>query len=203
MHANLMDMANTIEIPTLGITSDVDLQKDPEFIQKSRDGYGTLEKIGVVNCVTYVVPFIRTHSFFQNEKNFWNLPEDETHRLNMMTTVQPPQGNVHYITEKSKRKDPQSSQESSSQTTSQKRINRGLEYSDSDKDEEPTSNVVIDEEEEKKEIELPLHWPVQKHHCKVGTMVVLEVVYGKHNVPGISVSQVLYYFVYLFSFLLC
>ena len=77
MHANLIRMAETMEVPSLGLVTPDEFAALPAFRQPSMSGYGEIHKIGEVNCQTYILPFLKARPLFQCEKSFWTLPGQE------------------------------------------------------------------------------------------------------------------------------
>jgi hypothetical protein len=77
MHANLIRMAQTMEVPSLGLATPAELDTLPATRKKTIFGWGEIHKIGEVNCQTYLVPFIKPRPLFQCEKSFWALPNQD------------------------------------------------------------------------------------------------------------------------------
>ena len=81
MHANLMEFARTLIVPSLGPLSVAELSAMPRDVVKKMRGYGTVEKIGEPDCKTFVVPFVRAPTRSQSWQQFWLAPSDNEDAL--------------------------------------------------------------------------------------------------------------------------
>ena len=76
MHENLMKMARTMTVPSLGILSASEAKKLPAEKLRKMLGYGVLEVIGELACQTHVVPFVRDPmDLLANNAAFWAVDE--------------------------------------------------------------------------------------------------------------------------------
>ena len=67
MHTNFMQMAKTLEVPSLGVAPAPEIGALSPWRQRAMAGYGVIEKIGEPTCLTYIVPFLRPNAALQSE----------------------------------------------------------------------------------------------------------------------------------------
>ena len=71
MHGNLITMARTMTVPSLGPLSPEGIAALPAARRNAMAAYGVIETIGEPTCLTYVLPFIRDKPQLQSEDAFW------------------------------------------------------------------------------------------------------------------------------------
>lgn len=73
MHDVLMEMATTMQVPSLGVIDEEEFDALSPDSQRKLSGYTSIEKIGEPRCKTYIVPFIRSNPEVQTGAAFWSV----------------------------------------------------------------------------------------------------------------------------------
>ena len=204
MHGNLIRMAKTLEVPSLGPTPAEEVQKLPRARQNAMAGWGVIETIGEPTCQIYHVPFVRPRPLYQCEKAFWALPGDDG-AAGVVATPLPP---VHipdvtipivtYSGRAAKRVQAPPAQKSKAPKKKKdaSKPRRASQQSDTDMEPEAElsgSSSSTDEKEDGtlSQPAIPRAWNCRREDAKVGTFAVLEVIYGEDETRGISLVQVM------------
>jgi hypothetical protein len=184
MHANLMDMARNLVVPSLGELSQDELMALPEKQRRDVSGYGTIERIGVAGSHTFVVPFLREHEF--TEESFWDVGSAPTPVVPQMPAVAASPA-VRYKSDKRKPSKPKKAPKRKTNRVTQSvypDIVPATCVSSADEEE-----IEEKEPEQSRKAPLPEHWPVARETITAGTYVVVELQFDDGQ-KGVSVAKV-------------
>lgn len=188
MHPYLMQMAQTMTVPSYGVVSQRTLAKVDVMRQNRMAGWGSIEMIGVRSCVSYMVPFVRRK--MQDARSFWQIPvlSSPASALAMARQTHVPTPMVTEVRQprKPKKKPYQAAAPAD---------HDDLPALVTDSDDEPlTRQFRRHSLEERKTVaqpvEVPDEWGCDKSQFTVGCFAAVESVFSDES-KGIAITQVL------------